>query len=311
MRAERVRNDSISRCIQGWSYSGSCHTYTIVTQPSPLICYTKNPTFLSTLKPRPSAEDPRGVFEPPPLSPHRPGVCSFTPNAEMQQQNQPSSQTLHRQRKDSSTPQPAGNQHLYAKETRLSLLHHTEPQLGKGLAAGPPGIVRNSTVPLQLLWATSAKQSISHQQFLAPHLIIHTKHLHFSPTFGSTWGQNTSPQWANLWPAADPVLTVSPCQSLLVQEQSHGTNTCCHSSQSFPSSRHSRWSSPGCTTHCSAPFHGKSDPGAGELLWGSAEPQEMQTRCEDTPKGNDPQGFTTTTVCSSKQMVLSVTCQSG
>lgn len=39
--------------------------------------------------------------------------------------------------------------------------------------------------------------------------------------------------------------------------------------------------------------------------------KEMRTRCEDTPKGNDPQGFTTTTVCSSKQMVLSVTCQSG
>lgn len=29
------------------------------------------------------------------------------------------------------------------------------------------------------------------------------------------------------------------------------------------------------TTHCSAPFHSKRDPGARELLWSSAEPQEM------------------------------------
>lgn len=33
---------------------------------------------------------------------------------------------------------------------------------------------------------------------------------------------------------------VRPCQSLLVQEQSHGTNISCHLSQSFPSSRHGR-----------------------------------------------------------------------
>lgn len=111
-----------------------------LTQPSPLICYTKNTTFLSTLKPRPSAEDPRGVFELPPLSPHRPGVCSFKPNAEMQQQNQPSSQTLHRQRKDSSTPQvlsgeqPAGNQHPMPKkpESTSSITHPNY----QGLIAG-------------------------------------------------------------------------------------------------------------------------------------------------------------------------------
>lgn len=69
----------------------------------------------------------------------------------MQQQNQPSSQTFHRQRKDSSTPQPAGNQHLYAKETRQPPPSH-RTSAGKRPGCWPPWncqeLHRSPTTPL-------------------------------------------------------------------------------------------------------------------------------------------------------------------
>lgn len=91
---------------------------------------------------------------------------------------------------------------------------------------------------------------------------------------------------------------VRPCQSLLVQEQSPWNQ---HFLSLIPELPQQQAWQVKLTTHCSAPFQGKSDPGARELLWNSAEPQEMQTSCDedDTPRGNDPQGLTTTTVCSS------------
>lgn len=112
--------------------------------------------------------------------------------------------------------------------------------------------------------------------------------------------QNSSTQQANPWPTAatDPAgqseaLPVPPCTGTIPWNQ--------HFLSFIPELPKQQAWQVKLTTHCSAPFQGKSDPGARELLWSSAEPQEMQTSCDkdDTPRGNDPQGLTTTTVCSS------------
>lgn len=218
----------------------------------------------------------------PPLSPHRPGVCSFKPNAE--NSNRISQALKHFTGKGRTAPQPKCSQESSQQETNTpmpkkpesasSITHPNYQGLtagsrtsaGKRLGCWHPwnfqGLHCSPTTPLSHISQTTNFPSAvpcttPHYTHKAPAFLTHLWE-HLGTEDRITLSEQTCGQLQ-----LQTLCRVSPCQSLLVQEQSHGTNTSCHSSQSFP------------TTHCSAPFHGKSDPGAGELLWSSAEPQEM------------------------------------
>lgn len=79
------------------------------------------------------------------------------------------------------------------------------------------------TTPLSHSSQTLHLSNASHQWFLAPHLIIRTKHLHFSPTFGNIWEQRTEQQHSVSKPMANcscrPCRSVPPCTGTIPWNQ--------------------------------------------------------------------------------------------
>lgn len=154
-----------------------------------------------------------------------------------------------------SEEQPAQNQHPYTKEARINLLHHTS-QLPRTY-----GRVKN--LSWEKAWQLAPRSCQGLNCFPTTPLSHISQTLNFPsavPSFTPDYTHKAPPFLTHLWEHLGTEnrtralskqthgqlqlqtlqVRVRPCQSLLVQEQSHGTNTSCHLSQSFPSSRHGR-----------------------------------------------------------------------